>query len=77
MLIRGSNLDLPLIDGGANLTSGGIQRHRVLWIREMTEEEIKNVGETGPTIDSIKIVGFESHSELKTWLSNNAPRFLE
>jgi hypothetical protein len=76
VLIRGSNLDLPLIDGGANLTTGGIQRHRVLWIREMTEEEIQNVGEKGPTIDSIKIVGFESHSEIKEWLTKNAPAFL-
>jgi hypothetical protein len=77
VLIRGSNLDLPLIDGGANLTSGGIQRHRVLWIREMTKEEIKNVGETGPTIDSINVMEFESHADLKEWLSKNAPGFLK
>src|SRR5947209_902933 len=35
VLIRGSNLDLPLKDGAANLTTGGLQRHRVLWIQEM------------------------------------------
>jgi hypothetical protein len=76
VLIRGSNLDLPLIDGGANLTSGGIQRHRVLWIREMTEEEIRNVGDKGPTIDTITVVEFESHADLKEWLNENAPTFL-
>src|SRR5947209_4208062 len=54
VLIRGSNLDLPLKDGAANLTTGGLQRHRVLWIQEMGEEDIKNVGEKGPTIDRIE-----------------------
>jgi hypothetical protein len=76
VLIRGSNLDLPVKDGGANLTSA-IQRQRVLWIREMTEEDIKSVGETGPTVDSIQVVEFESHAALKEWLSKNAPAFLE
>jgi len=77
VLIRGSNLDRPVKEGGANLTSGGIQRGRVLWIQEMAEEDIKGVGETGPTIDSIQIVEFESHAEVKAWLSNNAAAFLE
>lgn len=76
VLIHGSNLDLPLMDGGANLTSGGIQRHRVLWIREMTEDEIRNVGDKGPTIDSIKIVGFESQAELREWVGKNVPAFM-
>ena len=53
ILIRGSNLDKPLNEGAINLTNAGLQRHRVLWIREMSQEEIERVGETGPTIDSI------------------------
>ena len=76
VLIRGSNLDLPINDGHMNLTSGGLQRHRVVWIREMPEEDIKSVGETGPTIDSIKVAEFESHTDLKEWLSRNAPGFM-
>src|SRR5215469_10875100 len=48
VLIRGSNLDKPLADGSINLTHAGLQRHRVLWVREMTDEEIERVGETGP-----------------------------
>ena len=76
VLIRGSNLDKPLNEGTINLTSGGLQRHRVLWIREMAEGDIKSVGETGPTIDSIQVMEFESHGELKDWLSKNAPAFL-
>jgi len=60
VLIRGSNLDKPLNDGAINLTTGGLQRHRIVWIREMAETEIKQVGDTGPTIDSIETAEFES-----------------
>jgi hypothetical protein len=76
VLIRGSNLDKPLNEGAINLTTGGLQRHRVVWIREMTEEEIKQVGETGPTIDSIEVAEFESQAALKEWLTEHAPAFL-
>ena len=58
VLIRGSNLDKPLNEGAINLTTGGLQRHRVLWIREMTRRRHQaSVGETGPTIDSIEVGG--------------------
>src|SRR5579871_191341 len=73
VLIRGSNLDKPLNEGAINLTTGGIQRHRVVWIREMPEADIQSVGETGPTIDSIQVAEFESQSALREWLGQNAP----
>lgn len=76
VLIRGSNLDKPLKDGSINLTHAGLQRHRVLWIREMSPEEIRQVGDKGPTIDSIEAAGFESHDALKDWLRRKAPAFL-
>jgi hypothetical protein len=76
VLIRGSNLAKPLSDSAINLTHAGLQRHRVLWIREMTKEEIRQVGETGPTIDSIEIADFESHDALKEWLNKKAPAFV-
>jgi hypothetical protein len=76
VLIRGSNLDKPLNEGAINLTTGGLQRRRVLWIREMSEEEIRQVGDTAPTIDSIQVAEFESQDALKEWLSMNAPAFL-
>ncbi|MGA2497680.1 MAG: hypothetical protein ABSH20_08050 [Tepidisphaeraceae bacterium] len=76
VLIRGSNLDRPLNEGSINLTHAGLQRHRVLWVREMTAEEIRKVGENGPTIDSIEMAEFESHSALKAWLGKNAPAFV-
>jgi hypothetical protein len=76
VLIRGSNLDKPLKDGAINLTHAGLQRHRVLWVREMSKEEIRQVGETGPTIDSIKVGAFESQDAAREWIGAHAPVFL-
>ena len=76
VLIKGSNLDRPLKEGAVTLTHAGFQRQRLLWVREMTEEEIRQVGETEPTIDSIEVAEFESHAALKEWLSKKAPEFL-
>lgn len=76
VLVRGSNLDKPLNEGAIDLMHAGLQRHRVLWIREMTEEDIRKVAETGPTIDSINVVEFESNAELKEWLGKTAPAFV-
>src|SRR5438445_6474980 len=45
VLIRGSNLDKPLKEGSINLTHAGLQRHRILWVREMSKEEIQEVGD--------------------------------
>lgn len=75
VLIRGSNLDKPLPDGAVNLTRAGLQRQRVIWLREMSKDDIRSVGETGPTIDSIEIEEFQSHQELKEWLSERAADF--
>jgi hypothetical protein len=75
VLIRGSNLDRPLHDGTIDLTHAGLQRHRVLWIREMTDEDIRKVGEAGPTIDSIELAEFKSHDALNEWVDSHAPGF--
>jgi hypothetical protein len=76
VLIRGSNLDRPLADGSANLTRAGLQRHRVLWLREMTPEEVQHTGDTGPTIDSIEVAEFATQEAQKEWLTKHAPEFL-
>jgi hypothetical protein len=76
VLIRGSNLDKPLNEGAINLTTGGLQRNRIVWIREMSEEDIRQVGDRGPTIDSIQVAEFESQAALKEWLTQNAPAFV-
>jgi hypothetical protein len=76
VLIKASNLDKPLSDGSINLTNAGLQRSRVLWIREMTSDEIQRAGDTAPTIDAIEVAQFESHAALKEWPSQKAPGFL-
>ncbi len=76
VLIRGSNLDRPLKKGAVTLIHAGFQRHRLVWVREMTQDEITQVGETEPTIDSIEVAEFESHAALKEWLSKKAPAFI-
>ena len=61
---RGSNLD-ALVNQSVNLTDRGLQRHRITYVREMDEQELRRVGEEGPTIDRIEIAEFESQEELR------------
>jgi YD repeat-containing protein len=76
VLIRGSNLDKPLNEGAINLTTGGLQRNRVVWIREMSKEDIEKVGDSGPTIDSIQVEEFVSQDAVQAWLKTHAPAFV-
>ncbi len=76
VLIRGSNLDKPLNEGAINLTTGGLQRNRIVWVREMSEADIRQVGDSGPTIDSIQVCEFETQAALREWLTQNAPAFV-
>lgn len=75
VLIRGSNLDI-LVNQSINLTDRGIGRHRILWLREMEEEEIRQAGNAQPTIDNIEVAEFESRDELREWLKKNAQSLL-
>lgn len=77
VLVRGSNLDRPLTDSTTNLTTSGLARQRIVWMKEMSKDEIQKVGESGPTIDSIEIEEFESHEALRDWLQKTAPAFLK
>lgn len=76
VLIRGANLGKLLKEGSIDLIHAGLQRHRILWVREMAEEEIQQVGDTGPTIDSIEVQEFESNAKAKEWFRKKAPAFL-
>jgi hypothetical protein len=76
VLIRGSNLDMQVGETGVNLTEGGLQRHRILWVREMDEDELHEVREGGPTIDSIEIAEFENQEQMQEWIKNTAPAFM-
>src|SRR3984957_18285974 len=77
VLIRGSNLDRGIDGKATDLIHAGLQRQHVLWLREMTPAEIREVGEMGPTIDSIQVAEFESHATLKEWLKAQAPAFVQ
>jgi hypothetical protein len=74
VLIRGSNLD-ALVNDSVDLPHG-IQRHRIMWVREMDKAETRQVGQAGPTIDKIEVAEFESQEEMREWLTKAAPSFL-
>jgi hypothetical protein len=74
VLIRGSNLAV-LVNDSVDLPHG-IQRHRIMWVREMEKAEAQKVGQTGPTVDRIEVAEFESQEELREWLRTTAPAFL-
>jgi hypothetical protein len=75
VLIRGSNLDAAVNQGAMNLTDRGLQRHRITWIREMDQAELKRVGDGGPTIDRIEVAEFETVEEQRKWLVSVATVF--
>ncbi len=75
LLIRGSNLDMR-VNETVNLTEWGLQRHRITWVREMDEDEILTIGESGPTVDKIAAGTFASHEKLQDWVRQEAPEFL-
>ena len=77
VLIRGSNLDRGIDGKATDLIHAGLQRHHVLWLREMTPAEIREVGESGPTIDSIEVAEFESHAAIKEWIGKHAQAFAQ
>lgn len=77
VLIRGSNLDALVGGAAVNLTDRGLQRHRILWVREMDEDELRRAGEGEPTVDRIDVAAFDSQDKLREWMSRTAPAFAE
>lgn len=76
VLLHGSNLDAPVGEAKVNLTDRGLQRHRIVYIREMSEIELRRAREGEPTIDHIDIGEFESLAEQREWLAKVAPLFV-
>ena len=76
VLVRGSNLDRGIDGKATDFIHAGLQRQHVLWLPEMTSAEIREVAETGPTIDSIEVAEFRSHAALKKWIKAKAPAFV-
>jgi hypothetical protein len=76
VLIRGSNLDVPVGQGMVNLTDRGLQRHRIIYMREMDEDELRRTRQGQPTIDRIEVAEFEAVEAQREWLKARAPAFL-
>jgi hypothetical protein len=76
VLVRGSNLDAPVGQAQVNLTDRGLQRHRIVFIREMDEAELRRAREGEPSIDGIDIAEFETPEEQREWLKARAPVFI-
>jgi hypothetical protein len=77
VLIHGSNLDATVSQSQVNLTDRGLQRHRISYIREMDEDELKKAHQRRePTIDDIDIAEFETVEEQREWLKARAPAFV-
>lgn len=76
VLILGSNLDVLVGGASVNLTDRGLQRHRILWVREMDEDELRRVEEGEPTVDHIDVGSFDSQEKLREWVSQRATAFL-
>lgn len=76
VLVRGSNLDAPVGQSQVNLTDRGLQRHRIVFVREMDEAELRQAREGEPTIDRIDIAEFETAEEQHEWLKTRAPVFV-
>ena len=75
VLIRGSNLDVP-VKGTVNLTDRGFQRHRITYVREMDEDELRKAGKAEPTIDAIEVAEFQTAEGQQEWLKQRAPAFV-
>ncbi|HZZ78867.1 MAG TPA: hypothetical protein VFE62_10140 [Gemmataceae bacterium] len=73
VLIRGSNLDQPINDSSMTLTSG-LQRHRITWVREMREQELKMIGDGSVTIDGVDIEAFATPAEASQWIKSQTHR---
>jgi hypothetical protein len=76
VLIRGSNLDAPVGHAQVNLTDRGLQRHRIVYVREMDEVELRRAREGEPSIDHIDIAEFETAEEQREWLKARALAFV-
>ncbi len=75
-MIHGSNLDALVGSAAINLTDRGLQRHRIVWVREMDEDELRRAGGGEPTVDRIAIAAFNPQGKLRQWVSQHAPAFL-
>jgi hypothetical protein len=75
VLIRGSNLDATVSKNSVKLLQG-LQHHRITWVREMDEDELRESGPGAPKIDGIQVAEFETNTEALAWLKKVTPVFV-
>jgi hypothetical protein len=75
VLIRGSNLDLRVHNGTADFIEG-LERQRVVWVREMDQHELRAAGDREPTVDRIEVAECESQEAVREFLDKAAPALL-
>jgi hypothetical protein len=75
-MIHGSKPAATVHSGATNLTDRGIQRHRIVWVREMDKSENKDIGNTAPTVDRIAVAECESQEAATAWLRKCAPEII-
>lgn len=76
VVIHGSNLDALVGGAAVNLTDRGLQRQRIVWVKEMDEDELRRAGEGEPTVDRIDVAAFDSQEKLREWVGRMAPAFV-
>jgi hypothetical protein len=62
VLLEGSNLN-ALVNNSVSLYDRGIQRHRVMWVQEMTRQQVEKAGEADVTIERIRILSHRADEE--------------
>ena len=69
VLIEGSNLNAP-VNGSTTLNDRGLQRHRVVWIREMSSQEVQRARAGEIVIQRIRMLAHRPDEEPKDveWL---------
>jgi hypothetical protein len=55
VLIEGSNLNAP-VNGATTLNERGVQRQRVVWVREMSAREVEKAREGEIVIERIRLL---------------------
>jgi hypothetical protein len=68
IVIEGSNLNSLV--SGISLYDRGILRHRITYIQEMRQDQLRRTGEGEPTIDRIRTLAYRQDEEPEnvTWL---------
>jgi hypothetical protein len=65
-----------LPERGIDLLDRWFQQHRIVYVRDMDEDEPLPAGKSEPTIGGIEVAEFESREDQREWLERPAPCFV-